>query len=58
MFKMLNELIEIPINDRLIRADVVGIIMHINTIELTPHWDKIIFGIEPDCNSLPAAAIK
>ena len=45
MFKILNELIEIPIYDRLIPADVVGIIMHINTIELTPHWDKIIFGI-------------
>ena len=31
MFKILNELVEIPIND---------------TSKLTPHWDKYFFGIE------------
>ena len=49
MFKILNELVEIPINDCLIPADrrtVVGTIRLINTSELTPHWDKILFGIE------------
>ena len=41
MFKILNGLVEIPINDRLIPAD-----RPINILELTPHWDKILFGIE------------
>ena len=49
MFKILNELAEIPINDRLITADKRrhgGHNQAINTLELTPHWDKIHFGIE------------
>ena len=50
MFKILNELVEIPINDRLIPADRRTRGGHnqayINTSELTPHWDKILFGIE------------
>ena len=49
MFKILNELVEIPINDRLIPADKRtrgGHIRPINILELTPHWDKILFGIE------------
>ena len=45
MFKILNELVEIPINDRL-EEHVVGTIRPINILELTPHWDKILFGIE------------
>ena len=50
MFKILNELVEIPINDRLIPADrrTCGghnqAYKHLN-IELTPHWDKILYGI-------------
>ena len=49
LLKILNELVEIPINDRLIPADrehVVGTIRPINILELTPHLDKILFGIE------------
>ena len=51
MFKILNELVEIPINDRLIPADrrTRGghnqAYKHIRA-RLTPHWDKILFGIE------------
>ena len=64
MLKILNELVEIPINDRLIPADKItlaGTIRPLNTSELTPHWDKILFGIKLsliDCNFLPAAAIE
>ena len=64
MLKILNELVEIPINDRLIPADkrtLVGTIRPLNTSELTPHWDKILFGIKLsliDWNFLPAAAIE
>ena len=53
MFKILNELVEISINDRLIPADRRTLGGHnqaykhiINTSELTPHWDKILFGIK------------
>ena len=49
MLKILNELVEIPINDRLIPADKRkrgGHNQAINTSELTPHRDKIHFGIE------------
>ena len=49
MFNILNELVEIPIKGRLIPADkkhVVGTIRPINTPELTPHLDKIYFGLE------------
>ena len=46
MFKILNELVEIPINDRLIPADRRTRGGPINILELTPHWDKILFGIE------------
>ena len=49
MFKIFNELVEIPINDRLIprtEEHVVGTIRPINILELTPHWDKILFCIE------------
>ena len=49
MFKILNDLVEIPINDRLIPADRRtrgGHIRPINTSELTTHWVKILFGIE------------
>ena len=51
MVKILNELVEIPINDRLIPADrrTRGghnqAYKHLN-LELTPHWDKILFGIK------------
>ena len=63
MFKILNELVEIPINDRLIPADRRtrgGHIRPINTSELTTHWVKILFWHRaiPDWNFLPAAAIK
>ena len=51
MFKIVNGLVKFPINDCSIPADII---MHGATIlwqqwaqlELTPHWDKIIFGIE------------
>ena len=49
MFKILNELVKISINDRLIPADKRthgSTIRPLNTLELAPHWDKIIFGIE------------
>ena len=50
MFKILNELVEIPINDRLIPADRRTRGGHNQAYKhlraITPHWDKIIFGIE------------
>ena len=55
MFKILKELVEIPIYDLLIPADkrnVVGTIRPINTSEPTPHWDKILFGIELSLNGI------
>ena len=63
MFTILNELVEIPINDRSIPADKRtrgGHNQAINTSELTPHWDKFLFWHRtvPDRNSLPAAAIE
>ena len=63
MFKILNELVEIPINDRLIPADRKtrgGHNQAYNILELTPQWDKILFWHRtvPDWNSLPAAAIE
>ena len=50
MLKILNELFEIPINDHLIPVDRKTRggrnIRPINILELTPHWHKILFGIE------------
>ena len=39
---------------------VVGTIRPIKILELTPHWDKLLFWHRtiPDWNSLPAAAIE
>ena len=63
MFKILNELIEIPINDRLIPADrrTLGwhnqAYKHIKSQHHTGQnssWHRTI----PDWNSLPAAAIE
>ena len=63
MFKILNELVEIPINDRLIQRTeehVVGTIRPINilrantTLGQNSFWHRTI----PDWNSLPAAAIE
>ena len=61
MFKILNELVEIPINDRLIPADrrTRGnqAYKHIGantTLGQNSFWHQTI----PDWNSLPAAAIE
>ena len=45
LVSMFKELVEIPINDHLIPADRKTI-RPLNILELTPHWDKILFGIE------------
>ena len=63
MFKILNELVEIPINDRLIPADrrtrgghnqAYKHIRANTTLEQNSFWHRTI----PDWNSLPAAAIE
>ena len=63
MFKILNELVEIPINDRLIQADRRArgghnqAYQHIRantTLGQNSFWHQTI----PDWNSLPAAAIE
>ena len=63
MFKILNELVEIPINDRLIPADrrtrgghnqAYKHIRANNTLGQNSFWHRTI----PDWNSLPAAAIE
>ena len=42
MFKILNELVEIPINDRFFPADKRTRGEHNQAIlELTPHWDNL-----------------
>ena len=49
MFKILNELVETPINKGLIAADRRtrgGHNQAYKHLKLTPHWDKILFGIE------------
>ena len=50
MFKILNELFEIPINDRLIQADKRTRGGHNQAYKhkraISPHWDKILFGME------------
>ena len=57
MFKILNELIEIPINDRLIPADRRtrgGHNQAYKHLEQNSFWHRNI----PDWNSLPVAAIE
>ena len=63
MFKILNELVEIPINDRLIPADrrtrgghnqAYKHIRANTTLGQNSFWHRTI----PDCNSLPPAAIE
>ena len=52
LFKILNELVEIPINDRLIPADrrKCGghnqVYKHLRAADTTSHWGKILFGIK------------
>ena len=65
MFKILNELVEIPINDRLIPADrrtrgghnqAYKHIRANTTLGQNSFWHRTI-PVDPDWNSLPAAAI-
>ena len=57
MFKILNELVEIPINDRRTPGEHDQAYKHIRantTLGQNSFWHRTI----PDWNSLPAAAIK